>query len=167
MDENKTLEILKSAILLEIKGKAFYEKTADQATNEAAKQFFTTMAGEEETHINILSEQYKQVQSSQQFGRVDHSQHATDTVVSNVLTREITNKIEAAGFEAAAVSAAMAMEERAIRLYSNRAAETPDTAEKTLYEWLASWETTHLEWLSKIDRELTESIWYDRHFWPF
>ena len=84
-----------------------------------------------------------------------------------VLTQEITAKIAAAGFEAAAISAAMAMEQQAIKLYHNRAGEARDIEEKTLYEWLASWETTHLELLSKIDRELTESIWHNNYFWPF
>ncbi len=167
MGESKSLTILKSAILLEKKGKAFYEKMADQATNDAINGFFNMMAGEEENHIDIFSAQYKQYQSSQQFSKINYPEHAVDAVASGVLTREITTKIAAAGFEAAAISAAMSMEERAIQLYSKRAGETQDTQEKSLYEWLASWETTHLELLSKIDRELTESIWHNNYFWPF
>jgi len=167
LDERKSLTILKSAILLEKKGKAFYEKMADQATNDATKGFFKMMAGEEENHIDILSAQYKQYQSSQQFSKISYPEHTVDAVASGVLTQEITAKIAAAGFEAAAISAAMSMEERAIQLYSKRAGETWNAEEKSLYEWLASWERTHLELLSKIDRELTESIWHDNQFWPF
>ena len=64
-------------------------------------------------------------------------------------------------------TSAMAMEKNAIKLYSGRAAETVDPAEKKLYQWLADWENRHLSFLADIDRELTENIWYDQNFWPF
>ncbi|MEK6195467.1 MAG: rubrerythrin, partial [Deltaproteobacteria bacterium] len=70
-------------------------------------------------------------------------------------------------FESAAISAAMGMEERAITLYSGRAEEADDPEEKALYEWLAEWETEHLEYLARIDKEVTETIWHDNSFWPF
>ncbi len=167
MDETKSLTILKSAILLEKRGKALYEKIAEQTTNDAIKSFFKLMAEEEENHIDILSEQYKKYQSINKFSKINYPQQPTDAVALGVLTQEITAKIAAAGFEAAAISAAMAMEQQAIELYHKRAGEARDMEEKTLYEWLASWETTHLELLSKIDRELTESIWHNNYFWPF
>ena len=67
-------------------------------------------------------------------------------------------EIAAADYEAAAISAAMSMEEKAIQLYSERAAEAQDSNEKALYEWLARWETQHLKFLSDIDRELKEQV---------
>jgi rubrerythrin len=60
----------------------------------------------------------------------------------------------------------MSMEESAIKLYSGRAAAATDPNEKALYNWLAKWETQHLNFLADIDRELTEDIWYDQSFWP-
>ena len=47
MDDKTALDILKSAILLEKRGKAFYEKVAEQTPSEAAKRFFDMMAEEE------------------------------------------------------------------------------------------------------------------------
>ena len=75
--------------------------------------------------------------------------------------------MSAADYEAAAISAAMSMEENAIKLYSNRSAEADDPNEKALYQWLADWEKQHLHFLSDIDKELTEQIWNDNSFWPF
>jgi rubrerythrin len=77
------------------------------------------------------------------------------------------SQIAAADFEAAAVSAAMAMEKRAIRLYSERADGAEDPAEKALYRWLADWEKTHLDSLARVDRALTERVWNDNQFWQF
>jgi rubrerythrin len=58
------------------------------------------------------------------------------------------------------------MEQRAIDIYGSRAESAEDPQEKALYRWLADWERSHLKLLSDLDRELTESIWYDNNFWP-
>jgi rubrerythrin len=55
----------------------------------------------------------------------------------------------------------------AIQVYSRRAEEAQDPDEKGFYEWLAQWESRHLNFLAKIDKELTEAIWYDNSYWPF
>ena len=166
MTGTNTLDILKSAILLEIRGKDFYQKAADTAENETVKDFFQQMADDETGHIQILSDQFKTVQAEGKFG--DWRENAAarqgaDTVLNN----ELKERIKASGFESAAVSAAMGMEERAVQLYSRQANAAADPEEKALYQWLAEWETHHLESLAKIDRELTESIWNDNSFWPF
>ncbi|MCG6908608.1 MAG: ferritin family protein [Deltaproteobacteria bacterium] len=166
MSESKPLEILKSALLLEIRGKAFYEKAADGAEKQVVKDFFTRMAADEGSHVEMLSEQYKAYKKTGRFQprALDGSQ---EQVAAAVLTDELKAGIAAASFESAAVSAAMGMEERAIKLYSQRAEQTAEPEEKALYTWLAEWETGHLEYLAKIDREITEAIWHDNAFWPF
>ena len=167
MPESTTLDILKSAILLETKGKAFYKKIADQTDAPAVKQFFEFMASEEAKHIEMLSKQFRSYQANGTFLPSENESGQSGDVESSVLTKEMTKKISAAGFEAAAISAAMAMEQRAINLYSDRAATTTDADERALYEWLAEWERGHLHLLNNMDKELTEKIWYDNQFWPF
>ena len=54
MTENSSLDILKSAILLETRGKAFYRTAANQSTNSDVKAFFETMAAEEVQHGEAL-----------------------------------------------------------------------------------------------------------------
>jgi len=84
-----------------------------------------------------------------------------------VLNKPIKDKINAASFEAAAIGAAISMEERAVKIYSDRAKSATDPEEKNLYEWLSEWEGEHLTQLLEIDRTLTENIWHDNNFWPF
>ena len=167
MDDDKTTDILKSAILMEKRGLVFYEKVAQQASTDVVKRFFETMAAEEENHIRILSEQFKAYQDNKQFNAGQFDDHHESGIASRVLSKEIKSEISAAAYEAAAISAAMSMEESAIKLYSDRAAATTDPNEKALYNWLAKWETQHLNFLADIDRELTEDIWHDANFWPF
>jgi rubrerythrin len=166
MSEAKALEILKSAILLETRGKAFYTQAAETAQDPTVKEFFQMMAREEISHVRILSDQYKAYKANQKFSPGDFS-HSRDSVATEILDGKLKGRISAAGYESAAISAAMAMEERAIKLYAQRAEESTDPEEKALYRWLADWETEHLEMLAKIDREVTETVWNDNSFWPF
>ena len=167
MSEDKTVEILKNAILLEKRGHAFYSQVAKQASGNAVKQFFEFMADEEVKHIKILSDQFKAYQDNKKFNPGDFNDDHAAGVASNVLTGEMKAEIAAADYEAAAISAAMSMEEKAIKLYTGRAEEASDSSEKGLYSWLAKWEMQHLKFLSDIDRELKEEIWNDASFWPF
>jgi rubrerythrin len=166
MSSTNVLEILKSALLLEIRGKAFYQKAADEAGSEPVSDFFKQMADEEAGHIKMLSEQYSAYKKNGTFVSQTLGDMA-DAGVNKVMTEAFKNTVAAAGFEAAAVSAAMGMEQRAIELYSKRAGATGDPEEKKLYNWLAEWETRHLEELAEIDRQITETIWNDNNFWPF
>ena len=167
MPEDKTTEILKNAILLEKRGQAFYGKVAEQASGKAVKEFFEMMAEEEVKHIQILSDQFKAYQKNQKFAPGEFDSDRSGSVAPSVLTKELKEELSAADYEAAAISAAMSMEENAIKLYSSRSAESDDPNEKALYQWLADWEKQHLHFLSEIDKELTEQIWYDNSFWPF
>ena len=167
MSEDRTVEILKNAILLEKRGKAFYQKVAEQASGTAVRAFFEMMGAEEAKHVEILTDQYKAYQQNQKFSPGNYDQDPGGDIASRVITADFKAEISAADYEAAAISAAMSMEKNAIRLYKDRAAEANDPNEKALYKWLADWEAQHLHFLSDIDKDLREQIWYDNSFWPF
>ena len=167
MPENTPLEILKEAILLERRGRAFYRTVAGQSAHPDVRDFFDAMAEEESRHIRILSEQFKAVRKSGRFSPEPLDDEPDTAAADTVLSSAVREKISAADFEAAAISAAMGMEEKAIRLYAGRADAATDPEEARLYRWLADWEGGHLQALSEMDRALTEAIWHDNAFWPF
>ena len=167
MGKEKVLEILKKAILLEKRGKVFYTKVADSRPAGAVKDFFKMMAKEEDEHERILGKQFKTVSEGNNFDPAAFDEQNASHVLSDILTKKITSEIEAADFEAAAISAAISMEEKSVKLYTQRAGESDDPAEINMYKWLAHWEEQHLEMLLQIDKELTEQVWTDNHFWPF
>ena len=167
MSEDKTTEILKNAILLEKRGNTFYRKVSEQASGNAVKDFFKKMADEEEKHVHILTDQFKAYRQDKKLMPGDYQDDRSSSFVADVLTQELKEEMSAADYEAAAISAAISMEKKAIELYADRAVAAKDPNEKALYEWLAKWETQHLNFLAEIDKELTEQIWYDSNFWPF
>ena len=131
MSQNQTVDILKNAILLERRGKAFYKKVADQSTNPAVKDFFEMMADEEAKHIKILADQFQSYHTEQRFVPLGIEDKHASNLDTKILNREMMAEIAAAGFEAAAIAAAIAMEERAIKLYAERALSASDPEEKS------------------------------------
>jgi len=162
-----SVDILKEAILLERRGKAFYTTAARQTESEAARKIFEMMAAEEDEHINFLSKQFAFYEKNKSFMKLDDVADADDSTVMAILSEEIKTQVNAASFEAAAISAAMDFETRAVQIYSDRAASATDKNEKEMYQMLADWEKGHHFWLHKINEDLKEQVWYDNNFWPF
>ena len=166
--ENKSLEILKMAILLERRGKEFYNTVAGQTQNEQVKKIFTLMAKEEQLHLDQLSQQYKEYRKNGKFIVQKHDVSDNEESIANfVLNPEVRKTLSAASYEAAAINAAIDMENKAIEVYSQRAKEATDPNEKELYTWLADFERDHHKILHNLNKELMEEIWYDNSFWPF
>ncbi|MDP4289870.1 MAG: ferritin family protein [Bacteroidota bacterium] len=160
------LEILKNAILMERQGKAFYEEVASVTKSDAVRNIFTFMAKEEGVHIEQLSEQYVQFKNENAF-KVKEFPNGDSGFIERILTTGICQQINAASFEAAAISAAIDFESKAIEVYSQSALKATDAAQKAIYTWLADWERGHHRILNQLNNELKEAIWYDNKFWPF
>ena len=140
MENTKSLDILKQAILLEKRGKAFYLNAAENAKDPEVKKIFQIMADEEDDHVKFLAQQYKQYQSDGKFDASVIESHPGETIADQVLSEKISEKISAASFEAAAIASAIDMENRAIAAYTERAENAEDEAERKFYQWLADWE---------------------------
>ena len=161
-------DILKEAILLEKRGKAFYSNVAKQSRSAAARKIFIMMAEEEDEHIKFLAVQYKSYMKDKKFVRPgEHIEPADEEAALEILTEKIKEEISAASFEAAAISAAMDFETRAVKIYSDRAREATDPLEKETYQMLADWESGHHSLLHHLNEDLKEQIWNDNNFWPF
>lgn len=161
------VDILKEAILLERRGKAFYTTAARQTESEATRKIFEMMAAEEDEHVNFLSRQFAYYDKNKAFMKVDEVADTDDATAMAILSEEIKTQVNAASYEAAAISAAIDFETRAIRIYSDRAGSATDPNEKEMYQMLADWEKGHQFWLHKINEDLKEQVWYDNNFWPF
>lgn len=167
METKNPLDILKMGILMEMRGFAFYTKVAEQTTDTGIRNVFSIMAQEENLHIKYLSEQFSNFEKNKSFSHTSVTDSSAAGITKLILSEEMKNKISAAGYEAAAISAAIDMEKKAIEVYSKQAEISTDPNEKKLYKWLAGWEQGHLKVLSELDNELRDKIWFDNHFWPF
>lgn len=163
--QDAALDILKTAILLERKGKAFYTQAAKNCESKSAKRIFETMAEEEEEHLAFLTMQAQSYVKNNHF--IHPEAHTEDDTNGEIFTEQIKKEINAASYEAAAISAAIDFENHAIKVYSARAKDASDPAEKEVYQMLADWERGHHHLLYRLSEELKEEIWNDNNFWPF
>ena len=166
MKDTKTLEILKTAILLERRGKAFYTQVSQQTKDPDVKNIFEIMAKEEDEHIRFLTEQFESYIKTNAF-KTTRAPAEEDNTAEQILSAKIKKNISAASFEAAAIASAIDMENRAVAVYSERSESALDPEEKAFYKWLADWEKGHHKLLYELDKELKEKIWNDNSFWPF
>ncbi len=167
METKKAIDILKMAILMEKRGFAFYSTVAENTANPEISHIFHVMAEEETKHVKFLSDQFVHYEKEHKFSTANLLALENEEFANLILSEDIKQKISSSGFEAAAISAAIDFEKRAIEVYSKQAGETGDENEKALYQWLADWEKGHLKILNDIDNELKEKIWNDNQFWPF
>ncbi|MBE0649934.1 MAG: ferritin family protein [Bacteroidales bacterium] len=163
--QDTALEILKTAILLERQGKAFYTQAARNSKSPAVKQIFEDMAEEENEHIQFLTKQAQSYVENHQFIAPENHPHEESN--TDILTQQVKKEIDAASFEAAAISAAINFENKAIDVYAARAKEATSIEEKAVYTMLAEWERGHHHLLHRLSEDLKEEIWNDNNFWPF
>jgi rubrerythrin len=166
MEQNKTLEILKQAILLEKRGKVFYASAADSSKDPDVKEIFRMMASEEDQHIKFLSDQYLFYRDNGRFDDVLPQESGASGNADEAFAHVVASGISAVSYEATAISLAIDMETRAIAAYSRQAEEATDAGEKAFYHWLAEWERGHYDILYRLDQDLRDRIWADNNFWP-
>lgn len=166
--QNEVIDILKQAVIMEHRGKSLYTTVAEQTKSAEVRKIFQAMADEEQLHIDFLQKQYASYKKTGSFDiNSFESQDADEAIAGMILTDQIKKDISGAGFEAAAISAAIDMENKSIEVYAARAKDASDPNEKELYNWLANWEKGHHRLLLEMNRQLTEQIWHDNNFWPF
>jgi rubrerythrin len=124
------------------------------------------MADEEDDHIRFLTDQFSHYVKNHKF-RETEVPKSDDSTAEQILSEKVKKQISAASFEAAAISAAIDFETRAVKVYSDRAESATDPEEKQFYQFLADWEKGHHKILHDIDKEVKEKVWFDNNFWPF
>lgn len=167
MEKSNALNILKNAFLMERQGKYLYETARDKAEDKEVKAFFQSLVDDEQEHMTILEKQFKAIMTSGKFAAGQYETDGAAVKAPDILNDAVKDKVNAAGFEASAITAAIGFEERAVQLYGLRAQETDDPEEKKLYTWLTAWEKTHLKSLMALQQSLMDRIWEDNNFWPF
>jgi rubrerythrin len=160
-----TLEAIKEAILLEKRGQILYRSVAEKSESATVREIFITMAEEEKKHEQILGMHYSSLVSSGKLAAISDLGQVEDHT-GEMITNKVRTEIEAAGYEAAAISAAIALEKEAERFYGEKRDEAESDVERELFDWLARWEHGHLELLASMDRALMEDIWFQNNFWP-
>ena len=144
-EQDKTLDILKIAIQMEIDGKKFYLKASQESSNELGKKLLESLADEEDIHRQKFGEIYEAIQSKKTWPKTDFKPDGgirLRTIFART-TEETSSDIKASATELDAVQTAMDMENKTYDFYQTQLENATHYAEREFYEALAFQEKEH------------------------
>ncbi len=165
MTKENILDILKGALILEIRGKSFYQKSKEESKIVEVKNIFRMIEQEEEKNIDIIKKQFENFTKKGSIVLNDNL-FSNFKVSDYVISEELREKVKISDYEALALYIAITFEKESYNFYIEKSKLALTDEEKKLLNWLSEWEKSHVEFLTKIDEELKREIWFDNKFWP-
>jgi rubrerythrin len=160
-EQIQTLETLQLAIQMEIDGKAFYQKSSSESTNETGKSLFATLAAEEELHRSKFEEIYNVISNKNSWPKIDFRPDKGRTI-KNVFNEALEKPLKPSASELEAVLIAIQMEIKSYDLYNNQSKLSTVPAQKSFYEVLAGEERGHQLALIEYQEYLIDPAAYFR-----
>jgi rubrerythrin len=140
-EQNKTLEAVKTAIQMEIDGKAFYLRAAKASGNSLGSKLFSTLAKEEDSHRLKFKAIFQAIQANKNWPQVD-LQPVADKELKTVFA-QAPQQLKLTSSELEDVQTAMEMENKTRDFYKAQASKATFKAEKDYYEILGKEESVH------------------------
>jgi rubrerythrin len=167
-ESKRMIDGIRTAIQMEADGHNFYELAANGTRDAMGKQVFSTLAGEELTHMNFLKDQYLALtETGKVSATVKLGPRADLSGANPIFSPDAAKKIGFGQIEMSALSIGIMLELSSIDFYKKHAAEDPDPAVKDFYNVLADWEQGHYEALLRQQNDLKEEYWSKGGFAPF
>ncbi len=144
-EQDKTLEVLKIAVQMEIDGKEYYMKASRKSSNELGKKLLSSLADEEDIHRRRFEEIYDAIRNGRAWPVTDFQPgrgRRLRTVFATAIG-EVGTGVEAPDTELDAVQTAMDMENKTYDFYQNRVKDATHDAERDFYQALAAEEREH------------------------
>lgn len=143
-EQLKTLDVIKTAIQMEIDGKAFYLKAAGSSGNELGKKLFTSLAAEEDVHRQVFEKIYQAISAKHKWPQTSPQDNILG--IRTLLAQDIKKMgtgTKAAKTELDAIQTAMRLEDKTFDYYRVNGEKATYPAEKELYHKLAAQEASH------------------------
>lgn len=163
----KLLDILSSAMQVEIDGYHFYKLASEKTTDNKGKEVFSSLAEDEKKHYQILKGQYEKVRKT---GGIEFKDKKVEFFKSEspspIFSEDFKKRIKDMHFEMSALSIGALLEKNSIEFYRKSAEESGDAEVKNLFSYLVQWEQEHLKALITQQQYLKEAYWQDARFFP-
>jgi rubrerythrin len=141
----KTMEILQSAIKMEIDGKEFYQQAGERSSNKLAGELFQRLASEEDDHRRKFEEIYEALKKGQDWPAMEPPSEGGKQLktIFRKASKELGSKIKIAQSELEAIETAMNMELKSYDLYRSQSEQSSSPLQKRFYKALAAEERGH------------------------
>lgn len=166
MQKATMMEVVKEALLAEVKGQQLYSHAAETTTDPAVEAIFKSLAKDEEHHIQVLKAQAKSLFDT---GALDLGIVSTTELGGGshaIIDDDFKRSLKKGTFEMAAIGIGCDLEKKAIAYYSENAEKTDDPNLKELFTWLSKWEKGHLNQLLELEKFYKDAYWAEQGFMP-
>jgi rubrerythrin len=144
-EQQATENALKTALQMEVEGKAFYEQAARDSRDDLGRKLLSALAGEEDIHRQVFLRIYEAIRTRKGWPgsdlQPDGGRHLRSILGGG--TGSGVARVTVSEDELAAVAKARMMEGKTYDFYRQRRQEASDPAEKEFYEKLAAQEQQH------------------------
>jgi rubrerythrin len=159
---------LETAMKGEIEGRELYKIAADRSDDAKAKDVFTYLAGEEDSHFEALKGMYHSYLKGEELVIPDLPRLVTFEDATNpIFSKDFKNRLQGRHFEMSALSIAVKLELDAFQYYQKISDESDDADVKKFFGRLSTWEKDHYNALQKEIAYLEEDYFTENSFAPF
>ncbi len=144
-EAKRMMEILQSAIQMEVDGKEFYQQASRRSSNRLAKELFQRLAIEEDEHSKKFEEIFQALKEGQDWPVIEppswRGQHLKSIFAE--ATKELGSEIKVAESELDTIKTAIDVEVKTYDFYRSRSEQSTFPVEKRFYQALAAEERGH------------------------
>ncbi len=163
----KSLHWLTTALEMERKGKAFYDKAIAECKNPVGKEIFTTLAKDEIVHQERIKAIYSHLESgkpwSEEWASMNVSHGELDPFFKSLAARQGAN-IKAETSDIEALDVGIDLEQSSIEFYEKHLGAAVDVKEQAFLKRMVAEEKTHHKVLTDLKFYLTDpSSWFAEH----
>jgi len=162
----KEIMILKTALLNEVEGEAFYRLAASQTEETELASVFMHLADEEKQHQEWLRELISQIQKDQGFKISAWNEQGQTIKSPGIFKLDKLAEVPRSGLEMSVFHIGIMMEKTSMDYYREAATHTNIPEAHQLFEMLAGWERNHLDTLEASYDTLKEEWWEHQGFSP-
>jgi len=144
------LDALEEAKCLEQEGQDFYQRAAEQSSNEKARNTFQSLAKEETLHLRLIQRQIDSLANTGQWVHLSEAEGETCDLSESIYPqgREgLQQAVPDDTSETEALLLALDFENKGYDMYRSAAEKATAPLEREMYEFLATQERLHFDLL--------------------
>ncbi len=166
--KNYYIEILKYAMDMEEKVKAFYITYRDRAKEESTKKIFNELANTQDKHFKVLQKMIDIVEKDEKFDELEVKKLKGGSDIFKLNT-EIFDKADFTDIveDLPILKLAYSLENDFAEFYQKAAEKAENKDAKKLLEKLAQWKISHKDYFSDEIKDASDDYWVENDFSPF
>jgi len=161
-------DVIKKAIQGEIEGRELYKAAAEKSDDQKAKEVFTFLSEEEDSHITALKSIYFSYINKKELDiKLPEKKINLENADNPIFSENFKSRLKGKHFEISAISIGLKLELDSFKFYSGLSEETYDLKLKNFFKNLADWEKSHYDALLREMEFLQDDYFEKNNFAPF